>query len=224
MNKLKLVLAFGLLGVLWSCGKHDAAEDFPAIGTEYYPLNIGRTWVYSIDSVAYDDNGPVQNIDTFYYQYKEVIADTATDDMGRLYCIVNRFYRNNDSDTWHQSRNYTAQIADNKAQKVEENTRFVKLVFPLRARNSWNGNLFNGRGSQTYRVTEFQVPYSLDGQVYNSVYIEQSNINNFIEEIRRYERYAENIGMVNLLYDSLNTQSSGTKGFRLRQNLTFFAP
>lgn len=213
-----------MVGFLFSCGKEDNPEVFPEIGTTYFPLNSGRTWVYSIDSIAYDDNGPVQDIDTFYYQYKEVVADSAIDDMGRLYWVINRYYRNNDSDTWHQSRNYIAQIADNKAQKVEENTRFVKLVFPLRARNTWNGNMFNGRGSQTYRVVEFQTPYLVNGQTYSSVNIEQSNINNFIEEIKRYERYAEKIGMVSLLYDSLNTQSSGTKGFRIRQNLTTFLP
>ena len=218
----KLLFLLGTLFVMGACNRNDDSVVSPQIGTQYFPLKIGQTWVYKVDSIAYDDNGPTQAIDTFYYQYKEQVTEAKTDDMGQPLYLINRYYRLHDSDTWQQVRNYSAQVIDNKAQRVEENTRYVKLVFPLKSRNTWNGNMFNAKGSQIYKLIDFEFPYTFQSSSYKSVKVEQANILNFIEEIKRYEKYAENIGMVELLYDSLNTQTTGTKGFRYRLNLMSF--
>lgn len=218
----KLLFLLGTLFVMGACNRNEDSVVSPQIGTQYFPLKIGQTWVYKVDSIAYDDNGPTQAIDTFYYQYKEQVTEATTDDMGQPLYLINRYYRLHDSDTWQQVRNYSAQVIDNKAQRVEENTRYVKLVFPLKSRNTWNGNMFNAKGSQIYKLIDFEFPYTFQSSSYKSVKVEQANILNFIEEIKRYEKYAENIGMVELLYDSLNTQTTGTKGFRYRLNLMSF--
>jgi hypothetical protein len=218
----KLFFLLSAFVVMAACNRNDDNGVLPQIGTHYFPLKLGATWVYKVDSIAYDDNGPTQAIDTFYYQYKEEITEVQTDDMGQPLYVIGRFFRQHDSDTWLQVRNYTAQIIDNKAQRVEENTRYVKLVFPLRNRNTWNGNMFNAKGSQIYKLLDFESPYTYQSTNYKIIKVEQANTLNFIEEIKRYERFAENIGMVELLYDSLNTQTTGTKGFRYRLNLTNF--
>ena len=220
MKKLFFLLSAFI--VIAACNRNDDSGIAPQIGTQYFPLKLGSTWIYKVDSIAYDDNGPTQAIDTFYYQYKEEITEVQTDDSGQPLYVVGRFFRQHDSDTWQQVRNYAAQIIDNKAQRVEENTRYVKLVFPLKSRNTWNGNMFNSKGSQIYKLIDFEYPYTLQSSTYKSVKVEQANTLNFIEEIKRYERFAENIGMVELLYDSLNTQTTGTKGFRYRLHLTNF--
>ncbi len=208
--------------MLAACNRNDDLVGVPQIGTAYFPLKLNSIWVYKVDSIAYDDNGPIQAIDTFYYQYKEQITEVQTDDTGQPLYLVSRFFRQNDSDTWQQVRNYSAQIIDNKVQRVEENTRFVKLVFPIKSRNTWNGNMFNAKGTQIYKLIDYEFPYTFQSSVYKSIKVEQVNILNFIEEIKRYEKYAENIGLVETLYDSLNTQTTGTKGFRLRINLVNF--
>ncbi len=218
----KLFFLLSTIIVLAACNRNDDLVGVPQIGTAYFPLKLGSIWVYKVDSIAYDDNGPKQAIDTFYYQYKEQITEVQTDDTGQPLYLVSRFFRQNDSDTWQQVRNYSAQIIDNKVQRVEENTRFVKLVFPIKSRNTWNGNMFNAKGTQIYKLIDFEFPYTVQSSFYKSIKVEQVNILNFIEEIKRYEKYAENIGLVETLYDSLNTQSTGTKGFRLRINLVSF--
>ena len=223
MKKITFLLL--VLSVLIGCNRNDDdATVAPQIGYNYFPLNIGSTWIYKVDSIAYDDNGPSQAIDTFYYQYKEHIAETIEDDMGQPLYIINRYYRMHDSDTWQQVRNFAAQIVDNKAKRVEENNRFVRLVFPLKARNMWDGNLFNAQGNQIYKIVEFETPYVFQNNTVKSVKVEESNVSNFIEEIKRYQTYAENIGRVELMYDSLNTQTSGTKGFRYKLSLTSYTP
>lgn len=218
----KLFFLLSAFVVMSACNRNDDDGIVPQIGTQYFPLKLGSTWVYKVDSIAYDDNGPTQAIDTFYYQYKEEITEVQTDDMGQPLYVIGRYFRQHDSDTWQQVRNYAAQVIDNKAQRVEENTRYVKLVFPLKSRNTWNGNMLNAQGNQMYKLIEFEYPYNFQSSTYKSVKVEQANTLNFIEEIKRYERFAENIGMVELLYDSLNTQTTGTKGFRYRLNLINF--
>lgn len=216
----KTLLAFSALLFLAACNRNsDDVTRAGSPGTEYFPLKTGSAVVYHVDSIAYNDNGPQQEIDTFMYQYKEEVGEPFTDDAGKASYPVHRFYRQHDSDEWVAARGYTAQVVDNTAQRVEENIRYLKLVFPLRERNSWNGNLYNTLGIQSYKLVTFKTPYLIHTTAVPSIKVQQSDIENFIEEIKRYEVYAENIGMVELLYDSLNTQDSGTRGFRYRLKL-----
>jgi hypothetical protein len=47
---------------------------------------------------------------------------------------------------------------------------------------------------------------------------------NAIEEIKREEVYARNIGLVYLLSDSINTQVNGSRGYRYRLTLKTYTP
>jgi len=201
----------------------DALTDY---GYDYYPLQIGSERTYFVDSIVYDDNGPTQAIDTFKYLFKEVVVDTFIDDAGALSFTISKYFKPlPDSITnWQFAGNNFAQQTNLTAQKIADNVREVKLIFPLRELNSWNGNLYNGRDPLLYQITQFKVPYWFNGRNANSVKVESYRVLNFIEEIYRYERFAQNIGMVEYLFDSLNTQSSGTKGLRYRLKLKLFKP
>lgn len=223
MKKAWIILLVAL-GVV-ACNRND--EDVDKVGpdgTEFFPVRTGSTFVYKVDSIAYDDNGPVQAIDTFYYQYKEEVGDAFTDDAGRQAYEVRRYFRQDDSSDWRSVNRYTVQLSANTLQRVEENTRYVKMVFPLRDRLSWDGNMYNNLGFQAYRAQDYGQPYQFNGREVKSVRVQQWNVENFIEEIRRHEVYAEHIGMVELLFDSLNTQHTGTKGFRYRLRLVSHTP
>ena len=39
-------------------------------------------------------------------------------------------------------------------EQVEENIRFVKMIFPLDELSYWDGNLFNHLGEQEYTVSQ----------------------------------------------------------------------
>lgn len=220
---MKIKFLFLLVPVVFiACNRND--DDVTKVGstgTEFFPLKTGSTFIYKVDSIAYDDNGP-QAIDTFAYQYKEEIGGFYTDDAGHQACLINRYFRQHDSDTWTPAKTYTAQLVNNTIQRVEENTRYVKLVFPLKERMSWDGNLYNNLGYQPYRLQNFKRPYTLNNTTVNSIKVQQWDVENFIEEIKRYEVYGENIGMVELLFDSLNSQESGTRGFRYHLQLTSY--
>ncbi len=213
------------LMLLVACNRNSPDNTIePSLGKEYYPIKVGSMWEYTVDSIAYDDNGSTQAIDTFAYEYKEQVTDKFIDDLGNETFLISRWFRANDTLNWEQSRNFTTRLIDNRVERVEEDVRLVKLLFPLKSRNSWNGNMYNNRDFQSFRVVSFKVPYVFNTTTYNSVVIEESNIVNFIEEITRYAHYAEGVGLVQLKYDSLNTQSTGTKGFRYKLTLKSYQP
>lgn len=220
MKKTFLLILSAL--ALAACNRNDDdATKVGSTGTEFFPVKTGSTFIYQVDSIAYDDNGP-QAIDTFSYQYKEEVAESFVDDAGKTAYIIHRSFRQHDSDTWVSAKNYTAQFLNNTVQRVEENIRLVKLVFPIKDRLSWDGNMYNNQGYQSYKILNFKRPYQLNNTTVSSIKVQQWDVENFIEEIKRYEVYGENIGMVELLFDSLNTQDSGTRGFRYHLKLTSY--
>jgi hypothetical protein len=109
------------------------------------------------------------------------------------------------------------------AQRVQENIRYVKLVFPLEKNKKWNGNLYNALGAEQYTFSYTDNPLTLGSTNYplTSKVLQQNEVN-AIEEIVRYEIYAGNIGLVYALSDSINTQLSGSRGYRYRFSLTSF--
>ena len=209
---------------LWAC--KDDTDDKPVdVGYNYFPNQVGATWIYNVDSIAYDDNTGSTTIDTFTYQYKEQITGTFTDVSGKSAQLINRFYRERDTMPWIRANNATLIVTELNAQRVNENIRFVKLVFPPEHQKTWNGNSYNMLGEEEYTITDFDKPQTIGGVSYaQTLTVLQKDELNFIEEIKREEVYARNAGLVYLLSDSINTQVSGSRGYRYRLTLKTYTP
>ena len=195
----------------------------------YFPIEIGHTWIYDVDSIGYDDNTGKTVIDTFSYQYKETITENFIDADGKQSQKLARYYRKNNLDTWVSVNVWVVKKDNLRAEKVQENIRFVKLVFPLSINSFWNGNMYNNLVSDNYFVDYFDKPSTVNGINYNqTIKVRRDSSINAIEEIRQLEIYARNIGLVYYQSDSINTQpidtSSLTKsrGFRFHLKLKSF--
>ena len=123
-----------------ACKKEKKAEAVD-LGYTYFPTEIGQYVIYQVDSISYNDFFNPVKIDTTHFQLKELVQSHFTDNEGRESDRLERYVRKNDSlpwvlrDVWYQTRTST------KAEKVEENVRFVKLIFPVEVNQKWNGNL-----------------------------------------------------------------------------------
>lgn len=208
-----------------ACSDSEPEEENVDLGYNYFPTQMGATWLYKVDSLVYDDNSGQTTIDTFVFQYKEQITGSYVDVTGETAQQVSRFYRYNDTLPWTALNQWTQMRTALNAQKVEENTRYVKLVFPIERNKKWNGNLYNALGTEQYVVSYVDQASTVGTTAYPlTVKVQQLNEVNAIEEIVRYEIYARDIGMVYALSDSLNTQLSGSRGFRYRFTLTSYTP
>ena len=214
---LLFILAFAFF---LACNKREVEdtriEDF---GYDYFPLEVGRSWEYEVDSIIYDPAVGGTAVDSFRTFIREVVADTLLDNTGEALYRVERYYRRNDTLPWQAERVLTLSRDEQRATRVEDNLRFTKLVFPVRAGKFWDGNAFfdelrfvfvAGESVQMfkgwqYRILEAGAPATVGSLEFEEVVTVQNAdnryLNNFLELRLATEQYARGVGLV---YRELN--------------------
>ncbi|HRH61843.1 MAG TPA: hypothetical protein PLI68_00820 [Bacteroidia bacterium] len=194
-NKLLLTLVYIAL-IVTAC-KKDKAVEAVDIGYNYFPVEVGRYVVYQVDSISYNDFFTPVKIDTAHFQLKEVIESVFTDNEGRESERIERYVRYADTlpwslrDVWYQTRSTT------KDEKVEENVRFIRLTFPTRNNQKWNGNALNTIGTYSYEYKSVDTKKTVNGNVFDSTLtVNQILDSNLIEKKYQVEIYAKNVGMI----------------------------
>jgi hypothetical protein len=208
MHKVRYLCLLVLAALLVSCDKEQDLSDID-LGYRYFPNTTGSFIVYRVDSVWYGIEE-----ENYSYQIKEEIADEFLDGTGQPAKVLNRYYRPNNNSPWVLVDVWTQKITSTTGEKVEENQRFVKLEFPVKEGETWNGNAFNALGPQTYKyvnVAKFADVGIL--QFDNTVTVEQKNNLNLVDEEVFYEIYADGIGMVMRQATDLNKQANQTSGY-----------
>jgi len=204
INKIHIIF-FLFISIIFfaTCKKEDIAP--MDMGYEYFPSNPGHWVVYDIDSTFYDDfNDTIIN---YHYQIKELVESVFLDNQSRPTQRIER-YKCIDSMNWYLSEVWSSNITSSTAEKVEENVRYVKLIFPIVSGKNWNGNAFNNLNNLGYPDYEFDNisnPYSVDGVTFDStVTVIQNNEYNPIQQYDQLEVYANNIGLIYKKYKMIN--------------------
>jgi hypothetical protein len=197
---------FFLLIVLFSCKKEqEPAFDF---GYEYFPLDSGRFVIYNVDSIVYDDF--TGTIDTFKYQLKEITTAFFYDLEKRPAYKVERYKRLNDTLPWEIKDVWAASRNSITAERTEENITYVKLYFPVKQGNYWNGNARNTLEPASYEYATVGTGNSFGGHSFTSTLkVIQLNKKNLIEDQYAEEVYARSIGMIYKRYKNVKTEVSG---------------
>ncbi|MGD1844835.1 MAG: hypothetical protein ACFB10_05520 [Salibacteraceae bacterium] len=133
----------GALLVFGAIACKDKSGEPEDLGYDYFPVETGHWVEYKVDSIVYDPFN--QSIDTFQFFLREEIAGEFQDLEGRSTLRIERFKRENDTLAWRLIDVWTANRTSTTAERVEENERIVKLSFPVRLNQQWNGNAFNLR-------------------------------------------------------------------------------
>lgn len=184
-----------LLVLLLSCSKDKEEYVEPYLGHDYAGLEVGKYVVYDVDSFFYDDfNGM---IDSSFYQIKEEVDSKFTDLEGDESFKIIRYRKESDTTGWVLIDVWQSKLTSRNFQKVEENVRFIKLIFPINENATWNGNILNNEGEQTYDYTAVGQSESIGGNTLaNVLTVLQFEEINLIEEKVFEEKYAKGIGMV----------------------------
>jgi hypothetical protein len=191
-----LLIASVLLLLLVSCNRKsdDTGDD---MGYNYYPLEEGNWYVYDVAVTKY--NGSPTGTDSSY-QMKEVIMEPVTVSDETRYQLY-RYYRKNATQEWDTQPDsvWTVFRRGNQLVKVEDNVRYVKLSFPVDPSRFWNGNSMNNSEDETYIMKDVKRSFTIPGTttVHNpTVTVLQSDVYDKIKKNKRYEVFAENIGLV----------------------------
>jgi hypothetical protein len=119
------------------------------------------------------------------------------DNQGRNTSRIERYKRLNDTIPWMIKDVWYANLTSSTAEKVEEDVRFIKLIFPVRAGDTWDGNAFNTLGEETYTYGDVNTPYSTILFNFDStVTVIQRDDTSAIRREYSIEVYAKHIGMI----------------------------
>jgi hypothetical protein len=197
---MKTIPLIFLLTTVWmllplsSCKKDAPVTNFS--GHSYFPLHLGHTVIYQVDSIVKSEFNLGQ-IDTFRFQIKEVVESFFTDMEGRLTARLERYKRNHPSEPWVIHKVWTANLLSNRAEKKEDNITYIKLVFPPRLNLRWNGNAFNELGEQDYVITSVHAPEVVNTIAFDSVLtVLQADEDNIVYKKYEVEKYAAGTGMI----------------------------
>lgn len=185
-------LVVGLL--LWTaCSKDEpAAAD---MGYRYFPVNPGHWVEYQVDSIAWNDFDG--SVDTFSFRIKEVYESVFYDDQGRENIRIERYKRISDTSDWFVKDVWFGLLTEATAERIEENKRYIKLIFPVKESSEWNGNAFNALDPLTYTYAEIHQPWqSGTFQSDSTVLVLQDDYTTQISRSYAAERFAAGIGLV----------------------------
>lgn len=182
-----IVLSATLVG----CKKDNEPVNFHY---ELYPTNQGHYVTYSVREINIDDALGLN--ETLNYYIKAKIGDTIMDNQGRIARRYERYFRDSLNHPWALEDIWTTLIDGSRAELVEENQRIIKLVFKPDKYKEWNCNAYNSFDALDCYYREIFEPASINGfQFASTVTVEQEDFLSLVDYRRKYEQYAEGVGM-----------------------------
>jgi hypothetical protein len=245
-----LVLTMSILCLLWSsCGKNET-DTLPDLAKEYYPLQIGKTLIYDIDTIQFDPQpGNTVKIDTFKWQVKEVFIDTFKGLTGQLTYKIERSERKRgSSDPYDVKKIFTVALADNGVLRTEDNLKFVKMPRFFGEKTTWDGNVYCDQSlvievagermflfgkKWNYEILSLAKAEKIGTKDFTDIMTARAQSDTRILTEKRYnlEKYAKGVGLVYKEQHILDTQKldaaiawekKADKGFIVKQTITSF--
>lgn len=226
-----VLLSLILLNI--ACHKDSVLPD-DRVQKNYFPLRTGQYTVYEVDSVTFDD--VTMTSDTVRYQIKELLDTSFIDNTGNTAFRINRMRRKDDADTWTTMDIWSACLTGDMAEKVEENLRFIKLLFPVEEGKNWKGNRYiNPSGNLSYLANwdyvysdVNTVKYVNIGTFDSTVTVTAQNIENLVQKDLEQEIYAADFGLIYKISQHVSKQNvvnsweHPEKGYIIRMKIKEF--
>lgn len=206
MKSLLAILV--LLTILVSCKKD--TDNSIIFGYEYFPTDEGKYVVYDVLDVFHDLELDPEH-DTSRYQIKEVIGEMLIDNEGDTTHKIRRYIRDNDTLPWTLKDVWTMKRTPTTGEVVEENDRFIKMIFAISYNRTWDCNALNNEDAQVCFYEDIYEPYTVNEMTFDStVVVEKENFTSFIDFNRKFDVYARNIGLVKSVYKELEIDNFDT--------------
>ncbi|MBI9066522.1 MAG: hypothetical protein JEZ09_04475 [Salinivirgaceae bacterium] len=198
MNKKTLIFIVFLVCILTAC-KKPIIEQVPVdFDTNYFPMEQNSWKIFDVTFISIDE--PTNLHDTLTYQIKEINKGWYVDAVGDSLIIIERYKRDSLNDKWENLGVWQAGIKETKAIQIEENIKYVKMLFPISIGKEWNGNAYNSQDT----LNNFLYKYStLDSvETYNEILFDQvvtvtqKYDSNKIKKISFIEKYQYGVGLI----------------------------
>lgn len=175
------------------------SHEVPISDQSYFPLRVGNFQIYQVSQTAIlrtscDDNGQtVKN-----YQIKEWVTDSAKNAEGGYTYTIHRYGRPDDTQPWVNIVTWTARTNSSGVIANEDNTSYVKFIFPLVEKTTWNINSYNNLGADYDTLRNLRQPFTLtSGQKFQNTFSARyDNGEYIISHEKHVDVYASSIGLI----------------------------
>ena len=230
MKHFHSISCFVCLGLMLFFGcKKDHTTEQPALGYNYFPLIVGKALIYQVDSIGfkgytYDPTTQTVDIDSVHYQIKEVVDGFFTDNAGRQTATISRYKRQNANDPWLIYKVFAANLTTTTAERLEDNIRYIKLVFPTRNNTKWNGNSYNNSEPLLYELFDVNTQSAIGSLDFDlTLTVLQNYDSNLLYFKNYFEKYASGTGMIYKEYNDYDYMFIGStkpkNGFIYKETL-----
>jgi hypothetical protein len=190
MNRL-LYTIFASLIVFFGCKKSNSES--VNYYYSYFPLEVDAWIEYDVLDIIHSQLGS----DTAVYQLKEITTSEFLDNEGRLTYRIERYWRDDSNANWSIKDVWYSNKTTTTAEKVEENVRFTKLIFPINTSKYWDGNAFNNLEEWEYYYDSLHKPKLINNLSFDStITVIQRDNENVVEYEKVKEVYAVDIGLI----------------------------
>ncbi len=184
---------------LTSCSTEFLVPNDTRFGSDYFPLQVGQYRIFDVEKIVYSIINPP---DTSYFQLKEVIAGSYTNQHEEITYRLERFSRLSETAQWQLDSVWTTSKNGLRAIVTENNVPIVKLVFPLSAEQPWDANALNSRSEEMFTliqadenlINEINSPLVslLNEEIVVARHTSQDTV---LNNINYLETYVKNIGL-----------------------------
>ncbi len=177
------------------CKKENAFKEID-FHYSYFPLTKGLQRIYLVQDRTVDKD---INIDTtITYELKEVVDSFYYDIAGEPAWRLVRYRRADSTQQWILIDVWENQIVNKQAFVIEENQRFVKVIFPPKLGAIWNGNAYNTLTPKTFTISDIDKKIEINNLLFDSVLtVYQDKSETMINKYHTFEQYAVNVGLIN---------------------------
>jgi len=191
--RYKESLFLGLL-VIYGCTTNCKDCEPSLSGREFLPIEIGHFVEYDVTETQVIIGRPAVNKQ---YQLKELIAESYADAVGQRAYRVARFRRDIEGQRWQPDSTITFQLKIDHAIRNENGRDFVKMMFPVTEKTTWNGNIYNNLGEDSYELKNVNKPIKIgETNFEKTATIIQQSDSTLVNQDKRIEVYAANVGLV----------------------------
>ncbi|MFD2998949.1 hypothetical protein ACFS7Z_01140 [Pontibacter toksunensis] len=138
MRKALLLLVV-IAGFVAGCDRNEEEVDPALMGYDYYPLEIGDYRIYKVTDIRFQHNVG----DTTRFQLMERVDTSFYDQTDKLNYKIIRSVRPDENSGWVEDSVFVVSKQSTKVMLTKDNTRYVKLVFPIKDGVSWLGDAYN---------------------------------------------------------------------------------
>lgn len=218
MSKWLLVFLF----IVVACKKDNLDNYNPnQLGKSYAPIFVNSIYFYKVDSIFY--NGFNNTIDTFSYEIKESVDSFFMDNLNEPVARIVIATRKSQLDKWFNFKSIYVKNNADYFERMEDNTRYMKLSFPLDLEKVWNANLRNTKKENLVFYTALNAPYKNDYvKTDSSITVEAESIHNPFEDYEYKEVYGKNVGLLYLRRINKFAQLNKKTGFQITYQLYDF--